>query len=144
MSDAKPDLGDLGVELDVLGWPDVQKLSLKLQMNYSDLEVIAKQKSDASSRLLATMNLWLTTDPGATWGRVVRALRDIKQPDLANELEDRYCNPTAAPSPLATVGRSAGATQASPTHSSAGKQWVESFHDNKICFLFLLQGLEMH
>ena len=97
MSDEKPDLGDLAIELDSLTWAEARTMAVMLQVEYSGLKKIEEKGSDTSWRLLATMNLWLQTDSRASWGRVVKALRDTNKTVLAKELEDKYCKKPASP-----------------------------------------------
>ena len=130
MSDEKPSLGDLAIELDDLTWAEVMKMAVILRVEYSELRKIEEKNSEPSPRLLAAMNLWLTTDSRATWGRVVKALRDIKKTVLAQELEDKYCKkPADSPSkdfPFVTADENfqgsgdVAASATSPSPSSTG------------------------
>ena len=98
MSDEKPDLRDLQVVLNKLTWAEVVKMAVGLGVEYSELEKIEEKRSDIGLRLLDAMNLWLSTDLKATWGKVVKALSEIKKIVLAKEIEDKYCRPAATPS----------------------------------------------
>ena len=98
MSDEKPELRDLAIELGGLTWADVMMMVVRLKVEYSELKKIEEKNSEPSPRLLAAMNLWLTTDLEATWGKVVKALRDINRTVLAKQIEDKYCRSAATPS----------------------------------------------
>ena len=118
MSDEKPDLGDLAIELDELTWAEVMKMALRLKVQYSELKKIEEKNSEPNPRLLAAMDLWLTTDSGATWGRVVKALRDIKKAVLAQELEEKHCKkPADSPSKDSAATATSQPTTASSTSS---------------------------
>jgi hypothetical protein len=120
MSAAKPALGDLAVDLDELTWAELSKLAVLLGMEFSALMQIAGQHADINSRLLATMDLWLKSDCGASWGRVVEALKAIKKIVLAKAVEDKYCKTVETDSAAATAGNAASANppQSPPKPSS--------------------------
>ena len=100
---AKPQLGDLDLELDVLTWSEVISMSVQLRMEFADLRKIDESTSP-SIRVLTAMDLWLKTDTKASWKKVVRALRAIKKDVLAQTLEERYCRATPAPPPPSGSG----------------------------------------
>ena len=90
MSDAKPKLPDLSLELEDLTWSETVKFGVQLDMKFPVLERIGEDKTD-DLRLLAAMYSWLQSDPKASWKKVVRALRAIRKEVLAQELEEKYC-----------------------------------------------------
>ena len=119
---AKPQLGDLALELDVLTWSEVISMSVQLKVEFADLRKIDESTSP-SIRVLTAMDLWLKTDTKASWKKVVRALRAIKKDVLAQTLEEKYCRATPAPPPpsgsgaVSTDGASLGSPAATPTAS---------------------------
>ena len=90
MSDARPQLGDLEEELEQLTWPETMKFGVRLGMNFSVLQNIEYNRPPPV-RLLSAMDAWLQSDRGASWKKVVRALRAINKNVLAQELEEKYC-----------------------------------------------------
>ena len=114
MSDEKPDLGDLAIELDELTWAEVMTMALRLKVQYSELKKIEEKNSEPNPRFLAAMNLWLTTDTRATWGKVVKALRDFNKTVLAKQIEDKYCKPAATPSATKSPGTPTAMSSVSP------------------------------
>ena len=90
MSDVKPKLPDLSLELEDLTWPETMKFGVQLEMKFPVLRNIGDTQP-ADVRLLAAMDSWLQSDPKASWKKVVRALRAIRKEVLAQELEEKYC-----------------------------------------------------
>ena len=131
MSDEKPDFRDLQVMLNELTWAEVMKMAVGLGVDYSELRKIEEKRSDIGLRLLDAMNLWLTTDSRATWGRVVKALRDIKKILLAEKIEDKYCRPAATP--LATTS----STASSVSPEAKGIAMIECTYVVVVCNVYL-------
>ena len=90
MSENKPQLGDLAVELEELTWSQANHLADQLGMNSADLR---ESKIRDDIKLLRTMDAWLKSDQDASWKNVVRALNAIQENDLARNLETKYCRP---------------------------------------------------
>ena len=96
MSDVRPELHQLALALENLTWGEVTSMAVQLRVNFSKLQQIGQEKSDHSSHLLSAMDTWLKTDPGASWKKVISALRAINKNVLALELETKYPTPPAA------------------------------------------------
>ena len=122
MSDEKPDLRDLAIALDDLTWAEVMTMAVRLTVEYAQLKKIEEKNNEHSPRLLAAMNLWLTTDSSATWGRVVKALKDMKKTVLSQELEDKYCNKPAE-SPAKDSAATAASQPSIASDTSSGLLW---------------------
>ena len=100
MSDARPRLRELALELGGLPWAEVKAMAVQLGMNYSTLSQIEQQMNVLSDRLHAAMDTWLSADPNASWKAVAGALRAINKNVLAEELEEKYLlTPLAPPAP---------------------------------------------
>ena len=96
MSDVRPELRQLALELDDLTWMDVKSMAVQLGVRYAMLEQIECDKMDHSSRRLSVMATWLDIDPGASWKKVISALTAIDKNVLALQLEKKYPTPPAA------------------------------------------------
>ena len=96
MSDVRPELHQLALELDDLTWMDVKSMAVLLGVRYAKLEQIECDKMDHSSRRFSAMDTWLKTDPGASWKKVISALTAINKNVSALELEKKYPTPPAA------------------------------------------------
>ena len=96
MSESKPQVGDLAIELDQLTWSETARMSVQLGMKSSVLREIRESKQRDDIKLLKTMELWLKSDQNASWKRVVRALNAIGKIVLAQEMECKYCRPAPA------------------------------------------------
>ena len=118
MSDVRPELHQLALALENLTWSEVTSMAVQLRVDFSKLEQIRQEKSDHSSRLLSAMDTWLKTDPGASWKKVINALRATNKNVLALELERKYCN--AIP-PAATVTQPAPPTYPVAPSASMGE-----------------------
>ncbi|CAI7988637.1 hypothetical protein GBAR_LOCUS27 [Geodia barretti] len=101
MSEAKPQLGDLDLELCELTWSEVISMSVQLGMDFAVLRKI-DESTNPNIRVLTAMDSWLKSDPSASWNKVVRALKAIKKDVLAQRLEDTY-GMTAPAGPSAAV-----------------------------------------
>ena len=88
-SAAQPQLRDLTRELKDVAWSDLRALCIQLGVEYAVLENIEHEKSRVSDRLSAAMNAWLTTK-AASWKKVVRALKSIRQNVLAKKIEQSW------------------------------------------------------
>jgi hypothetical protein len=115
MSEAKPQLGDLDLELYELTWSEVISMSVQLGMDFAVVRKIDESTSP-NIRVLTTMDFWLKSDPTASWNKVVKALKAIKMHALAQRLEDTHCK-TAPAGPV--TGGAQHATVATP-QASAG------------------------
>ena len=93
MSENKPHMGDLAVELDELTWSQTIHLAGQLGMKFAKLRKIDESKQRDDIKLMRTMDAWLKSDQDASWKNVVRALNATQENDLARNLETRYCRP---------------------------------------------------
>ena len=93
MSDVRPELSQLSVELASLTWGDVTAMAVQLGLEFSTLQQIREDHSEQNVRFLAAMNEWLSNDHEASWKKVVFALKIIKKTVLADNLEKKYCSP---------------------------------------------------
>ena len=87
MSEAKPKLRELALELDKLSWAEVKAMAIQLDMDYWALSNIATQSHEISDRIVCTMDTWLQTDSRASWKKIVKALKNTKKIALAQEIE---------------------------------------------------------
>ena len=83
----KPKLKDLTQALKCLPWSDVYNMAIQLEVPYKVIQNIEEQYHDPSRRLPAVMHEWLTSDPKASWKKIVKALKDIGKSVLAKEIE---------------------------------------------------------
>ena len=90
MSDVRPELADLSLELEDLTWSETVNFGVQLGMEFSVLKRIGEDMAD-DLRLLTAMDAWLLSDPKASWKKVVGALMAIRKEVLAQELEEKYC-----------------------------------------------------
>ena len=90
MSDVKPELSQLSLELNSLTWGDVMSIAVQLGMEFSTLQQIERDNSEHSVRVLTAMTAWLNSDQEASWKKVISALKTIKKNVLAESLE-KYC-----------------------------------------------------
>ena len=65
MSDARPSLRELALELGGLSWAEVKAMAVQLGMNYSTLSQIEQLTCVFSDRLHAAMDTRLSTDHNA-------------------------------------------------------------------------------
>ena len=92
MSDARPKLNELALELKDLTWAEVISIAIQLNVQFPTLQRIAEQHSDINIRVLEAMNRWLETDTKASWKKVVKALKSIEKKVLAQTIEEKYIN----------------------------------------------------
>ena len=92
MSDARPKLNELALELKDLTWAEVISIAIQLNIQFPTLQRIAEARSDINTRVLEAMNRWLETDTKASWKKVVKALKSIEKVVLAKKIEDKYIN----------------------------------------------------
>ena len=92
MSDARPKLDELDLELKDLTWAEVISIAIQLNVQFSTLQRIAAQHSDINTRVLEAMNCWLQNDTTASWMKVVKILKSIEKKVLAKKVEDKYIN----------------------------------------------------
>lgn len=93
MSDVRPELSQLSVELASLTWGEVMSMAVQLGLEFSTLQQIKEDNPAQSVRSLAAMNEWLSNDHEASWKKVVSALKTIDKTVLADNLEKKYCSP---------------------------------------------------
>ena len=91
MSDVRPELSQLSVELSSLTWGEVISMAVQLGVEFSTLQQIKEDNSEQNVRLLAAMNDWLSNDHEASWRKVVDALKTIDKNVLADGLATKYC-----------------------------------------------------
>jgi hypothetical protein len=145
MSEAKPQLGDLDLELYELTWSEVISMSVQLGMDFAVVRKIDESTSP-NIRVLTTMDFWLKSDPTASWNKVVKALKAIKMHALAQRLEDTHCK-TAPAGPV--TGGAQHATVATPQASAAQELLTVMYEalipaQNGSHFLGLKLGLPPH
>ena len=92
MSDARPKLNELALELKDLTWAEVISIVIQLNVEFSTLQNFAEQHSDNNVRVLRAINFWLQRDTNASWKKVVKALKSIEKNVLAQKIEDKYIN----------------------------------------------------
>lgn len=61
-------------------------MAIRLQLEYATLKQIEERYSEPSDRLSATMDKWLSSDRNATWKHIVKALKEIRENVIANEI----------------------------------------------------------
>ena len=72
--------------------PDFYRLGLKLTDDEEAMNIIDyNHKNDAEAGLKATFNLWKKKCENPTWDKVVAALRNIGENNLAAELQKDFC-----------------------------------------------------
>ena len=86
-SGVKPRLSDLKSELRALAWSEIKDTALFLGLEYATLQNIEQQYFEPSQRLTATLNAWLVSDCGASWKKIVKSLKAIRQNVLARTIE---------------------------------------------------------
>ena len=84
-------LADLAQGLRDLEWEKVREMAIQLGFKNVDLDDIERKNSDRQIRLSRVSEAWLKRDDKASWKKIVRVLKDIKETVLANELERKYC-----------------------------------------------------
>ena len=89
MSDVKPKLKQLALELRDLTWSEVVQLAVQLEIKYQTLRQIEERYSDVKARVIAAMDCWLELDPTASWKNIVKALKAIEKNVLAEKI--KYC-----------------------------------------------------
>ena len=82
-----PKLKDLTQALKSLPWSDVSNMAIQLEVPYNAIQDIEQRYHDPSCRLPAIMHKWLTSDPKASWKKIVKSLKDIGKSVLAKEIE---------------------------------------------------------
>ena len=151
MSGAKPQLGDLDLGLYELTWSEVISMSVQLGMDFAVLRKIDESTSP-NIRVLTAMDSWLTSDPNASWNKVVRALKAIKKDVLAQRLEDTYgMTAPAGPSAAVTDGAPGSfspprppGTQHSSVSTSATPQasaGIYGVYNSYLSYLFVISSL---
>jgi hypothetical protein len=91
VDDVKPKLADLSTELGDLTWSDIQSLAVQLEIDFNELLKIEEQTDQPASRMHRALNIWLKTDPNASWEKVINALDRVKGKDvLIQKLKEKY------------------------------------------------------
>ena len=73
--------------------PDFYRLGLELTDDEKAMNIIDDDhKNDTGAGLKATFKLWKKTCEKPTWDKIVAALRNIEENNLAAKLEEEYCN----------------------------------------------------
>ena len=91
MSDRKPRLKELALELRDLTWSEVTSLAIQLDVKYSKLKQIEDGNRHHNTRLYEAMDTWLENDPDATWAKLIEALKSIDKNVLASQVEKTFC-----------------------------------------------------
>jgi hypothetical protein len=86
-SGVKPRLSDLKSELRPLAWSEIKDMALFLGLEYATLQNIEQQYFEPSQRLTDTLNAWLVSDCRASWKKIVKSLKAIRQNVLARTIE---------------------------------------------------------
>ena len=92
MSDARPILNELALELKTLKWADVISIAIQLNVQFPTLQRIAEQHSEINIRVLEAMNCWLETDTTASWKKLASALKSMEKMVLAQKIKEKYIN----------------------------------------------------
>ena len=137
MSEAKPQLGDLDLELYELTWSEVISMSVQLGMDFAVVRKIDELTSP-NIRVLTTMDSWLKSDPTASWNKVVKALKAIKKDVLAQRLEDTHCKTAPAGPSAAVTGPSVNTSTVATPQASAGIYGVSNSYLSIFCYLLSL------
>ena len=98
MSDARPKLNELALELKTLKWADVISIAIQLNVQFPTLQRIAEQHSDINTRVLEAMNCWLEADTTASWKKLASALKSIEKMVLAQKIKEKYIRQPTPPS----------------------------------------------
>lgn len=98
MSDAKPKLRELALELDKLSWAEVKAMAIQLDMEHATLSNISTGNQETSDRIVCAMDTWLKTDPRASWKKIVKALNDTNKRVLARDIDKKNVFRNAPPS----------------------------------------------
>ena len=76
-------LSQLARELDELSWAEVKAMAIQLDMEFSTLRKIEERNKAISDCFLHAMDMWLNTDPKASWEKIVKALNATNKKVLA-------------------------------------------------------------
>ena len=90
MSDAKPKLRELALELDELSWAEVKAMAIQLDMKFKKLKNIESENKETSDLILNAMEAWLETDPNASWKKIVKALSATDKNALAESIKKNH------------------------------------------------------
>ena len=82
----KPDLKDL-MHLQINAW---NRLGLALKLNAYDLHKIEKDFQDTRRQTLKMFELWLKTQPDASYEQLIKALHEVGDETVANSLYIKY------------------------------------------------------
>ena len=91
VTDVKPKLSQLSLELSSLSWAEIQSVAVQLDMDYDQLIKIEEHTQQIDQRLHRAMNTWLKTDQKASWKKVVTALEACNKNVLAKHVRQKYC-----------------------------------------------------
>ena len=85
---AKPSLNDLTTELASVGkWYD---LGLKLGITSSQLKEIEEDYHDQKRRKSEMLDRWLRNGENCSWEAIAKALSQIEEQEVANEIRKKY------------------------------------------------------
>ena len=91
---AKPSLKDLTTELaSVVNWYD---LGLNLGIKSSQLKVIEGDYHDQKRRKSEMLDCWLRIGENCSWEAIAKALSQIGEQEVANEIRKKYCSSLTA------------------------------------------------
>ena len=92
----RPQYSDLVTALEELSWSDVKRMAIHLDESILTLLKDIEWEYPIEERLMYTMKAWLERDCGASWAKVVSALRKIEHNVLAQKIERTAPNPMTA------------------------------------------------
>ena len=134
MSDAKPKLRELALELDRISWAEVKAMAIQLDMEYTTLSNISTANQETSDRIVCAMDTWLKTDPRASWKKIVKALKATNKIVLAQEIEKKYILNAPSSSSTSTNDADTGSSIAlagtvnplllTPGHTTTAGEWI--------------------
>ena len=127
MSDAKPKLRELALELDRISWAEVKAMAIQLDMEYTTLSNISTANQETSDRIVCAMDTWLKTDPRASWKKIVKALKATNKIVLAQEIEKKYIfktSPSTAGSSIALAGTVNPLLLPPAGHTTTAGEWI--------------------
>ena len=101
-SGPKPKLGELVQRLKELTWAESKLMLIQLEVEFPTLKNIEAGNKEISDCKLAALNGWLTSDPAASWSKVVEGLRSIDKNVLAGKIEAEFCTASQPISPTRT------------------------------------------
>ena len=76
------------------GVVDCEGLGIQLEIDYHELQKIFKDLPTTEERKRAVMNLWLESNIGASWEKLLTALQKMKLSRIAQDIENEYLLPS--------------------------------------------------